>query len=313
VHDLHGYDGLDPCTAAGEPTIPAGYDTVVADGVTVAWLPSNPGSPEPYDDSFRPTAVAYLVEGLLAEAAALTGTPRRERLTVIVYPSRNSLLAVTSTPAWTTALYDGAVRLVVEQRAELGVSIPSLRHEVMHAQLHTAVGCMPAWFNEGLAMYFTGTPSVHEWIAMLRQPDTFDLGLLDAPRAALSRERARRAQAESLAMIVFLVERSGELGLQAAVRTQKAAARESPQAGPELWERLYPGAGHRALLDSLAHKIFGVPPGDKLDSILKAAICCYGLREVSAFHCRGAPLRPNETVWTDDDTTLPHAVCSATW
>jgi len=311
--ELHGQDTLDPCKAGREPAIPAGYATVMADGVTVAWLPSPPGTPGPYDDSFRPTAVAYLINGLLAEAAALTGTQRRERLAVIVYPSRNALLAVTHAPPW-TGLYDGgAVHLVVQSNAELGVSIVTLRHEVMHAQLHVAVGCMPSWFNEGLALYFTGTPLVRQWLDMLHHPDGFDLASLEASTfAGLPRDRTERARAESLAMIVFLIEHSGELGLQGAVRTLQATAREAGPAGPGLWERLYPGAGHRALLDSLARKIFGVPPGDKLDRILKAAICCYGLREVSAFHCRGAPPHPNETIWYDD-TSSPRAFCSAEW
>lgn len=312
--ELHGHDTVDPCTAGWEAAIPAGYETAVADGITVAWLPGQVVNPGPYDVAVKPTAVAYLVNGLLEEAAALSGTQRRDRLVVILYPSRDSFTAMTHSPAWADGLYDGgAVRLAVQSSADLGVSISTLRHEVMHAQLHTAVGCMPSWFNEGLAMYFAGTPPARQWVRMLRSPDAFDLRSLEAPALdAMPGDRAERAYAESLAMIVFLVEHSGERGLQAAVGTLRASARESPHAGLDLWDRLYPGMGHRDVLDALAHKIFGVPLGSELDSLWKGALCCHGLRAVSELGCRGAPLRPDKTAWLDQASS-PRAACYTTW
>jgi len=311
---LRGHDAVDPCTAAWEPAIPAGYATVIADGITVAWLPGEPVSSGPYDVALQPTAVAYLVNGLLEEAAALTGTLRRERLTVIVDPSKDSFLAHTGAPAWSEGEYDGgAVRLAVRSSAELGVVIATLRHELMHAQLHTTVGCMPAWLNEGLAMYFAGTAPIRPWIKMLRSPDTFDLTALQIPSlAAMPADRADRAYAESLAMIVFLVERSGPPGIPAAVHALRAASREAPRAGLDLWERLYPGAGHHEVLSALAHKIFGVALGSELDDVFKGAVCCHGLRAVNELACRGTPLRPDRTSWLDQ-TTTPRAACSATW
>jgi hypothetical protein len=312
--ELHGHDTADPCTAGWEPAIPAGYDTVMADGVTVAWPPGPAVNPGPYDVTVKPTAIAYLANGLLEEAAALTGTPRRERLLVIIYPSKDSFTAATHAPAWADGLYDGgAVRLAIQSNTELGVLISTLRHELMHAQLHTAAGCMPAWFNEGVAMYFAGTPPARPWVRMLRNPDGFDLASLQVPTLeAMPKDRAERAYAESLAMIVFLVERSGEPGLKAAVAALRAASRESPRAGLDLWDRLYPGTGHRAVLDSLAHKLFGVSLGSELDALWKGAICCYGLRAVSEMGCRAAPPRPDKTAWLDQ-ASAPRAACYATW
>jgi hypothetical protein len=284
--DLRGNDTVDPCTSTVDPEVPPGYDTVTADGITVAWQPGAADSAGPYagpyDVALQPTAVAYLVKGLLTEAAALTATARREQLTVIVYPSRDSFHTQTHAPAWSDGVYNGAVSVAVKPRAELGVEVRALRHELMHAQLHAAVGCMPAWFNEGLAMYFAGAPPVRTWLKMLREPDAFDLDALSVPTfASLPDQRAERAYAESLAMIVYLVqhsgERSGEPGLQTAIRTLQTLGRGASRAGLHLWDRLYPGAGHRAVIDALAHKLFGTSPGE-LDAIFRGVVCCHGMR-----------------------------------
>jgi len=317
---LRGHDTVDPCTEVWEPAIPSGYTTVTADGITVAWSPGEPGEPGepvrqgPYDVAVQPTAIAYLVNGLLEEAATLTGTVRREHLTVIIDPSKDSFLTRTGAPPWSDGIYDGgAVRLAARPGAELGAQITTLRHELMHAQLHTAAGCMPAWFNEGLAMYFAGTAPIRTWLKMLRSPDAFDLTALQIPSlAAMPHDLAERSYSESLAMIVFLVERAGEPGLATAVRTLREASRDAPRAGLDLWERLYPGAGHREVLDTLAHKVFGVAPGGELEAIFRGAVCCHGLRSVHDLGCHGAPLRPDKTTWLDQ-TSSPRAACSATW
>lgn len=312
--EFHGNDAVDPCTASTESTIPSGLDTAIAQGITVAWLPSEATNPGLHDTVFQPTAIAYLINGLLEEAAALTGTSRRERLTVIIYPSHKDYLARTGAPAWSGGVYDGgAVHVPADPSGDLGVGLPGLRHELMHAQLHTAVGCMPAWFNEGLAMYFAGTPPDRQWVRMLRSPDGFALASLAGPTLAdTSSDQAERAYAESLAMIVFLLRQSGAAGFTPAVQALQAAARESPRAALTLWDRLYPGAGHREVLNVLAQKVFGVALGGELDVIFKSAICCYGFRTVHAFGCRGAPPRPDKRSWIDE-TSAPRAACRATW
>src|SRR5882672_2942083 len=144
--ELRGHDTVDPCTGLSNPATPAGFETVMVDGVTVAWRPAPPAPQGPYDVAVAPTAIAYLVHGLLAEAAALTGTPRRERIRVVIYPPE-AFHTETSAPRWADGIYDGgAVRVAARPSAELGVEIATLRHELMHAQLHPA-GCMPAWLN----------------------------------------------------------------------------------------------------------------------------------------------------------------------
>jgi hypothetical protein len=312
--ELRGHDTVDPCSAGFEPTIPPGFESVIADGVTVAWPPSATPRTSPYDVGLAPVAVAYLVHGLLAEAAALTGTLRRERLAVIVYPSRDALHAATRAPAWAGGIYDGgAVRIAASPGDELGVKLTTLRHELMHAQLHTAVGCMPSWFNEGLATYFDGAPPIQTWMKMLRSPDAYDLRSLQVPTFALmTAEQAERAYAESLAMIVMIVERAGELGLRSAVQVLRTARRDVPRAELELWDGLYPGSGHRDVLDALAHKVFGASSRGEVDRIFQGVVCCSGLRAVADLRCHSVAPRPDRRSWIDR-TSSPRAVCDATW
>jgi hypothetical protein len=174
----------------------------------------------------------------------------------------------------------------------------------MHAQLHVTVGCMPAWLNEGTAMYYAGEPQVREWLRMLRAPDSYDLRALDAPSLIeMPAERAHRAYAESLAMIVFLVDKYGEPGIRSALR---ALAQPGPA---PLWERVSPGVDHRALMAALARKVFGAAPGAELDAILAGVICCYGLRAVGELSCRAGVPRSGPTTWIDrSDPRRP--ICS---
>src|SRR5262249_4960929 len=157
-------------------------------------------------------------------------------------------------------------------------------------------------------MYFAGAPPIRPWIRMLRNPDSFDLATLEVPSfASMPDDRAERAYAESLAMIVYIVERTGEAGLKAAVQSLRAARPDQ-----NVWDRLYPGAGHRAVLDVLARKLFGVPLGGELDAMFHGAICCHGLRAVGEVGCRGVVPRADRTRWIDPSSS-PRAACDATW
>jgi hypothetical protein len=297
--ELRGHDMTDPCTPVSEPEIPAGYTTITANDITVAWSPRTPATPDPSDIALRATSVAYLVTGILEEAAALTGTVRRDSLTVVVYPPAE-FVALTGAPPWASGAYDGAIRLPAVPRSELGVSITTLRHEAMHAQLHAAVGCAPVWFHEGSAMYFAGQVPVLEWLSLLRAHDDLDLtGLQGRVLAEMSADRAARAYAVSLAMVLFAIEHAGGEGIQPAVHAALAAGRGSPLASLELWDRLFPGADNRAVQDLLARKLLGVGTGSALDDKLRGGVCCYGLRSPGETACRNVAARPGSRTWFD--------------
>jgi hypothetical protein len=236
---------------------------------------------------------------VLEEAAALTGTVRRESLTVVVYPAAD-FVALTGAPTWASGAYDGAVRIPAAPRSELGISVTALRHEVMHAQLHTGAGCIPAWFNEGSAMYFAGEVPVLEWLGWLRARDGVGLAGLHGPGfTEMTADRAGRAYAISLAMVLFAIAQAHGEGIQPAVRAAVAARQGSPRASLELWDRLFPGADDRAVQDLLAGQLFGVATGSALDDKLHGGVCCYGLRSPGETACRSVPARAGGRLWSD--------------
>jgi hypothetical protein len=301
---LHGHDMVDPCEPVGDPAIPAEYTTITANDITVAWSPETPAITGPTDISLRATSVAYLVSGILDEAAAFTGTFRRGSLAVVVYPA-GDFVKRTGVPAWAGGAYDGAVRVPAIPNSDLGVSISALRHEVMHAQMHAAVGCIPAWFNEGAAMYFAGGVPVLEWLSLLRAHDVLDFtGLQGSGFTEMPADRARRMYAFSLAMVLFAIEHLPGDGIQPLVRAAQTAGRSSPRAALELWEKLFPGADNRVVQDLLAHKLLGVATGSALDDKLRGGVCCDGMRSPGQTACRTAAARPGSTTWLD--VTGPH-------
>jgi hypothetical protein len=311
--DATTHHTADPCTAPGEAAIPTGFETVTAQGITVAWVPGDPTSPGPNHVPLAPVAIAHLVGGLLEEAAQVTGTARRTELTVIVYRSAEDLRTSTRVPSWAAGLYDGgAVRVFANPSEQLGISLSTLRHEIMHAQLHAAIGCMPFWLNEGLAEYISGPPPLRQWLELLRSPGSFELDALRNP-ALLDRELdARHVYGVSLAMVLYILEHGGQPGLHQALRTVHGADTER---AIELWNTMYPRIDYPAVLDSLAHKVFGVPL-DQLGGILDGALCCHGLSDVNELRCRATPTRTGTRLWFDtwsDLSAAPRAMCRNTW
>ena len=184
-----------------------------------------------------------------------------------------------------------------------GMVMSSLRHEVMHAQLHATVGCMPAWFDEGLAMYFSGAPRTREWIKMLRAPEALEMRWLEQSTLEdVDPDRVSWVYAQSLAMLLYVIDRAGEVGLRDAVQTVHFAGADARK----LWEKLYPGTGDRQVLDALARKMFGVPQGPELDTMLQGTICCYGLKSVSTFGCRSVTRRHITRFFRGQVTSVPH-------
>ena len=108
---------------------------MTADDVTVAW----PLGVE----IAEPTALAHVAAGLLEEAAIVADADRRAKLLVVLHPTVEDLRETTGAPKWASGLYNGAVHIVAIPGREFGVRIETLRHEIMHAELHAAAGCAP--------------------------------------------------------------------------------------------------------------------------------------------------------------------------
>jgi hypothetical protein len=171
-------------------------------------------------------------------------------------------------------------------RADLGVAIQTLRHELMHAQMHGAVGCTPFWFNEGLAQYFAGTVPIKDFVAIARG-EPFDLDTLRDPTVFdMKAENAARMYAVSLAMVLAIVHRRGDVGLRDAVRVAQSA--ESVGAALDLWNRVMPSVAYDEVVETLAAKVFGTTPGPALGTVL----CCAHVRSPSEVSCRAPGSEP---------------------
>jgi len=221
AHALEAY--LDALAPGGDPGIAelaerlrrraagfSGAEPRTLDGVHLLVAPDAPAA---LDLRARRALHLDLVRAL-SEAAWLTGTERRPELTVLVHGSRNALHDATCSPAWTDALYDGSLHLHAEALLERGRRDRTLRHEVLHAQLHALPLSLPRWFDEGLAQYFAGegdTPAARQsfrvmvdnrtWVPFPSLEDSFLV--IEAPRDA------GLAYHQSVAMVDYLVTRFG--------------------------------------------------------------------------------------------------------
>lgn len=283
-------DAADPCEPLVVPGIPASYQRLTEADITVAWPPGLA--------VHEPTSLAFAVAGLLREAANATGTDAREQLTVFLYPSSEELHLATGTPEWASGVYDGAVHVVSDPSVDFGVRLATLRHEVMHAQLHSGVGCMPAWFNEGAAQHFAGRPPVTTWIAMLRERTAFDFDALSVPTITEApKDDAPLLYAQSLAMLLFVIDRSGSEGsLREVVQALHEIDRPDPQLRARtLWKTLSPSTTASDVRTSLARRIFGPVPELEMETMFAGPACCTGERRLSELTCRPAGDEPGAT------------------
>lgn len=192
--------------------IQAGHAWLEVRGVTVSYPPGALSRG-------RATDLAFDLRRALDEAAALTGTPARRELNVVVYADRSDLLAVSCVPAWTGGLYDGTLRLLAGHGA---VSSEAARHESLHAQLAFQAGLRPRWFDEGLAQAFSdpgrrGLPPA--WAPLARSGTFAPFSSLEGSFFAFEEgEDAALVYAQSEAMVRWLIATLGPGAMAEAVR-----------------------------------------------------------------------------------------------
>ena len=91
------------------------------------------------------------------DAVSLTGLQRQERLLVIWL---NVEQYRWQAPAWSAGLYDGRIRILVDDYEQEADSIRrTLRHELTHALIEEVGRPVPTWLHEGLAQMADGSPS----------------------------------------------------------------------------------------------------------------------------------------------------------
>jgi hypothetical protein len=269
-------DTIDPCTEVVEPEVPAGFDTRSIANITLAW------HREPSDEPIHVEPLARLAQGIAEEAATATGTPPRAHLTIILYSSPRELQERTRAPAWAGGAYNGAVNVPSDIHHELSVDVATLRHEIMHAQLHDAIGCMPSWFDEGIATYFAEESHLNAMALLLHNRDFLDaerMEKLDVENAT-TREPGKH-YAQSLTMVMYALAHRDH-----ALDVLVAHYRASPEAGRvHIWQNWFPDAGPDQLAEFLAQRVFGAALGPDLDAVLRNPCCSHG-RDIDHLSCR---------------------------
>ena len=234
---------LDPCTEPVDPAppIPEGFEQrYVGAHVHLAWAPGTL-------DTGRVAELGRWVDEGIELAAAVTDTEPRERVTLVVYDTRESFREAHDLPEWVHGVYDGAIRTGADVRNLRQV----LRHEATHAQLHEAIGCVPTWLNEGLAKYAQGTASdvVEPWIEQIRGEGAIPFERLGAGTlVGVADDEVEAHYAQSLAMVLWL-EKS--VGIPDAADRMRRERMEPEHVWPALMPEETTGDYIRFLVDHL--------------------------------------------------------------
>jgi hypothetical protein len=180
-------------------------------GVTMLWPQGSLSYPQADE-------LLTAVDRGLDEAARFTGSPRRGPLTVVVYPGRSELLAVSCARSWTAALFDGTLRVVAPPDSGT-VDWTVLRHETLHAQLSPMAPRAPKWFHEGVAQSFAQESGrERKWRLMVRNHVWVPFASLDSSFQAFDSDSdADLVYAQSYAMVELMRECGGDGALDTAL------------------------------------------------------------------------------------------------
>ncbi|MCP4092506.1 MAG: tetratricopeptide repeat protein [Planctomycetes bacterium] len=97
------------------------------------------------------------LEDAWQDVVDVLGVQPRDRLLVIWLDAESYRWQA---PEWSAALFDGRVRIVIEDYERQKASIRrTLRHELTHAVLHTMGTPLPTWLHEGMAQSAEGRDS----------------------------------------------------------------------------------------------------------------------------------------------------------
>jgi len=209
------------------PTAPASVSDVMRQRLE-AWrseaaLPQNHTAMK--DDRFTISFDGRVQQPLAARAAnVLTTAFWRIGKTLGAYPSTpiNVVLYseqqfhdITGAPEWAAGGFDGQIRLPVRGAAQnLAEFDRVLTHELTHAMLNSiAARNLPAWLNEGLAMYFEGRDGTLSGRRLAAAHLFVPLEVLRASFSRLSATQAAVAYEESAFATRALLDRIGPTGL----------------------------------------------------------------------------------------------------
>ncbi len=156
-------------------------------------------------------AVLAESEQLVRAAAQRTGWPAPDGIEVRIYPDIEAFRNATGEPGWVAAHTVGH-RVDVQSAAGLqarNLLETTLAHELWHILIESQGGpALPLWFREGMADYLAG----------VQEPATARIHTDAEFRQRSDAAAARRAYADSAAMVRGLVQRYGEATVLAWVK-----------------------------------------------------------------------------------------------
>ncbi len=136
---------------------------------------------------------------------------------IVVLHTKNQFQAATESPVWADGLFDpvlGRIQIPTQGAATDRAWLRRvLRHEFVHALIHedvgSAVGSIPTWLNEGLAMQLAGDP----WQEVTSMPQgehsLVSLAVLEGSWENLPADKVSVAYHEANAATHYLIERFG--------------------------------------------------------------------------------------------------------
>jgi peptidase MA superfamily protein/tetratricopeptide repeat protein len=188
-----------------EAVVHHGFEAVKDDRFTILFE-------GPVDQRLAVRAASVLNAAFRRVAGAL-GTYPSDSITAILYSERQ-FRDITGAPEWSAGGFDGQIRVPVRGAAQnLDEFDRVLTHELVHAMLRSiASRNLPAWLNEGLAMYFEGRDAGLAERRLGAARLFVPLSALQTSYARLTALQAAVAYEESLFAANALVDRIGATG-----------------------------------------------------------------------------------------------------
>jgi tetratricopeptide (TPR) repeat protein len=145
------------------------------------------------------------LEDAWKDVVSVLGVQPQDRLLVIWLDAESYRWQA---PAWSAALFDGRVRIVIEDYERQKNTIRrTLRHELTHAVLHTIGTPLPTWLHEGMAQSAEGRDSRAAASYFSDGPPQLSLQQLDGNWTTWTdRDQVTEAYAYALAFCTWLRE-----------------------------------------------------------------------------------------------------------
>jgi tetratricopeptide (TPR) repeat protein len=150
-------------------------------------------------------AILEVLESASNEVGAELGHFPDARVPVAIY-KRSDYNDVTSSPDWSSGVYDGTIRLPFGALSEI---TPPMRAILFHEYAHVVVfdltrGNCPVWLNEGIAEIFGRRQFSHPSTGQA-QGAIADFSKLEGSFGGLSSKEATRAYQQSYSLVNYLV------------------------------------------------------------------------------------------------------------